>query len=630
MTLHGYAGRYLRVDLTTGHIKTVELDPVLARTYLGGNGFGTRLLWDEVGPEVDPLSPGNLLVLATGPLSGTTWPGSGRLEVIAKSPLSGAYGDSNSGGFFGPELKYAGFDMVVFQGRSPRPVYLYIEDGHAELRDASTLWGKGTYETEALIRQELGDPDIKTCTIGPAGENLVRFACINVSYMRSAGRAGMGAVMGSKLLKAVAVRGFGGVTLADPGRFWELTMAAHQRIRQNFLYPMVRQYGSAGLTALVNMTGRFPTKNFQLGAFDEHPKIGGEALEKYVVKHLACFACPVACDKAVRLDEGEFRGTLTSSLEYEAVGSLGGGIGNSHLESIVRGNRLCDDLGMDIISAGRTISFLMELGQRGIIPPDFADGLDLSWGNYHTMLALLEKTALRQGVGNLLAEGVRRMALEIGPESEPYAMHVKGQEIACQDGRGQQSMGLAHVTSTRGADHLKAYPTIDETGFPSPAVARYGEQYMPELIDPHAVRHKPMIVKDGEDFSAVVDASGHCKIGGTFVIAEIDWEDEAGALQAATGWNITADELKAAGERIYNLQRCYNVLHGLGRAQDTLPRRMLTEPNPSGTGRGRVVELETMLDEYYVLRGWDLKTGVPTRARLLQLGLEDAAERLKL
>jgi aldehyde:ferredoxin oxidoreductase len=435
--------------------------------------------------------------------------------------------------------------------------------------------------------------------------------------------------MGSKRLKAVAVRGFGGVEVADPARLWELSLEAHRRIRNNYLYPMVRQYGSPGLTPLVNLTGRFPTKNFQLGAFDQHALIGAEALEAHVKKHLACFGCAVGCDKLIHLRAGEFAGTVTSSLEYEAVGSLGGGVLNANLDAIIAGNRLCDDLGLDVISAGRVIAFLMELHQRGIITAAEAGGHDLEWGNYRTVLALLTQIAHRQGLGDLMAEGVKHMAQELGRGSEAYAMHVKGQEIACQDGRGQQSMGLAHVTSTRGADHLKAYPTIDETGFPSAAVARYGEEYLPELIDPHATKHKPMVVKDGEDFGAVVDSAGHCKIGGTFVIAEIYWEEEAQALTAATGHTYTAAELKAAGERIYNLQRCYNVRHGLRRADDTLPRRMLLEPNPSGTGRGRVVELDAMLDEYYRLRGWDPETGVPTAARLRQLGLEDVAGELK-
>ncbi len=627
----GYTGKWLYVNLTTGQIEPREYDAALAEGYLGGNGFGTRLLWQEVGPEVDPLSPENLLVFATGPLCGTLVPNAGRMEVIAKSPLTGIYGDANAGGFFGPELKFAGWDAVVVAGQSPHPVYLAIADDRVELRDARDLWGLTTSRTEAAIRRAWGDPQVKTATIGPAGEHLVRFAAIQITPQRSAARCGLGAVMGSKRLKAVAVRGRGPVRVADPVRFHGLATGFHHRIRDNPFFPAVSAHGTPGIVALMDPLGRFPTKNFQMGSFPEVDKISAEALAaRAFVRHLSCFGCPVGCDKLYRLPDGPHAGLALRSVEYETLNSMGACLWNADLDSILAANRLCDELGMDTISAGRAISLAMELWEQEIINLDDTGGLALRWGDMTLVLQLLEMIAVRRGFGDLLAEGVRRAAQVIGGSADQYAMHVKGMGIPAQNGRAQKSMGLAHATSSRGADHLKGFPTIDETGYPEEARRRYGEQYLPEMADPLATKHKPMLVKDGEDFGAVVDSVGVCKSGGTFVFAELYWPDLAAALEAATGIEMPVERLKRIGERIYNLQRCYNVWHGIGRADDCLPRRFADEPSPSGNAMGQVIDLEPMLDEYYRLRGWDQTTGWPTAKKLRQLGLEDAAERLNL
>ena len=627
----GYTGKWLYVNLTTGQIEPREYDAALAEGYLGGNGFGTRLLWQEVGPEVDPLSPENLLVFATGPLCGTLVPNAGRMEVIAKSPLTGIYGDANAGGFFGPELKFAGWDAVVVAGQAPHPVYLTIADDRVELRDARDLWGLTTSRTEAAIRRAWADPQVKTATIGPAGEHLVRFAAIQITPQRSAARCGLGAVMGSKRLKAVAVRGRGPVRVADQVRFHGLATSFHHRIRDNPFFPAVSAHGTPGIVALMDPLGRFPTKNFQMGSFPEVDKINAEALEaRAFVRHLSCFGCPVGCDKLYRLPDGPHAGLTLRSVEYETLNSMGACLWNADLDSVLAANRLCDELGMDTISAGRAISLAMELWEQEIINLDDTGGLALRWGDMTLVLQLLEMIAVRRGFGDLLAEGVRRAAQVIGGSAEQYAMHVKGMGIPAQDGRAQKSMGLAHATSSRGADHLKSFPIIDETGYPEEARRRYGEQYLPEMADPLATKHKPMLVKDGEDFGAVVDSVGICKSGGTFVFAELYWPDLAAALEAATGIEMPVERLKRIGERIYNLQRCYNVWHGIGRADDCLPRRFADEPSPSGNAMGQVIDLEPMLDEYYRLRGWDQTTGWPTAEKLRQLGLEDAAERLNL
>lgn len=627
----GYVGKWLFVDLTEGRIEPREYEPSLAEQYLGGNGFGTRLLWEQVGPEVDPLAPESLLIFATGPLCGTLMPNASRVEVIAKSPLTDLYGDANAGGFFGPELKFAGWDAVVITGQAPRPLYLAITDERVELRDADDLWGLTTSRTETAIRQAWGDPRVKTAIIGPAGENLVRFAGIQITPQRSAARCGLGTVMGGKRLKAIAVRGRGPIHVADRARFHELATSFHRRIRGNVIFPAVSAHGTPGIVSLMDALGRFPTRNFQLGSFPQVDDISAEALEaRAFVRHLSCFGCPVGCDKLYRLLDGCHTGTALHSLEYETLNALGACIWNNDLDAILAANRLCDDMGMDTISAGRVVSFAMELWEQGILSLDDTGGLALHWGDMDLVLRLLEMIAHREGFGELLAEGTRRAAQSIGRDAEQYAMHVKGLEIPAQDGRAQKSMGLAHVTSSRGADHLKAFPTIDETGYPEEGRRRYGEQYLPEIVEPLATKHKPMLVKDGEDFGAVVDSVGVCKSGGTFVMAELYWSDIAAALEAAAGMEMPAERLKRIGERIYNLQRCYNVWHGITRADDRLPRRFSHEPSPSGNARGQVIDPEPMLDEYYRLRGWDPATGWPTAEKLRQLGLEEATRRLNL
>lgn len=622
----GYAGKWLYVDLTSGQIEPREYDPALAEGYLGGNGFGTRLLWEGVGPEVDPLAPESFLIFATGPLCGTLVPNSGRMEVIAKSPLTGIYGDANAGGLFGPELKFAGWDAVIVTGQAPQPVYLAIADDEVELRDANDLWGLTTSEAEAAIRRAWGDPRVKTATIGPAGENRVRFAGIQITPQRSAARCGLGTVMGSKRLKAIAVRGHGPIHVADPSRFHELAADFHHRIRANPVYEPVSAHGTPGIVTLMDALGRFPTRNFQMGSFPQVDKISAEALEaRAFVRHLACFGCPVACDKLYCLPDGPHAGMALRSVEYETLNAMGANIWNADLDAILAANRLCDDLGLDTISAGRAISFAMELWEQEILNLDDTGGLALRWGDVDLVLRLLEMIARREGFGDLLAEGTRRAAQIIGRGAEEYVMHVKGLEIAAQDGRAQKSMGLAHATSSRGADHLKAFPTIDETGYPEEARRRYGEEYLPEMAQPLATKYKPLLVKDGEDFGAVVDSVGVCKSGGTFVLAEIYWPDIAAALEAATGMEMPVERLKRIGERIYNLQRCYNARHGITRADDRLPRRFAEDPSPSGNARGQVIDLEPMLEEYYGLRGWDPETGWPTGEKLRELGLEEAS-----
>lgn len=625
----GYAGSIVHVDLSTERIEWQEVSTDLARMWLGGNGFGVHILWQEVSPEVDPLSPENVLVLATGPLEGTGWPCSGRMEAIAKSPLTGIYGDSNCGGYFGPELKFAGVDAIVIRGAAERPVSLWIHDGRCEIEEASSLWGLDTFETEEALRSAKSDKRVMVASIGPAGENLVRFASIQATPNRSFGRAGLGAVMGSKKLKAIAARGSRKVPLASPSAFAELARSMHQRIRDNEFYPGIARYGTSGLVPIVNEVGRFPTKNFQFGEYEDADKIDGAALrEKFWVRDDGCYACPIRCDKVYRVTEGEFAGATTSSLEYETLNSFGAAILNNNLASIIAANERCDRLGLDTISTGRVISFAVELQDRGLLPEAWSKGTKLCWSDYKLALELIEKIAFREGLGELLSLGVRQAAAKIGGEAPRYAMEVKGMEIPAQDGRAQQSMGLAHITSSRGADHLKAFPTIDETGYPNEVIRRYGNDVLPEMSNPHATKYKPFLVKDGEDLGAVVDSVGICKSGGTHVMAEIYWKEISEGVSLATGMTFTEEELIAVGERITNLMRAYNALHGITRADDRLPRRFIEEPFVAGGAKGEIAHAEEMLDEYYDLRGWDRATGWPTRSTLVRLGLSSVADKL--
>ncbi len=623
----GYKGKYLHVDLTRGKIKEVPTEEWRARLYLGGNGFGTKILWDEVPAGVDPFSPDNRLIFSTGPLTGTVWPGAGRLEVISKSPLTGIYGDANAGGHFAPELKFAGFDMVIFQGRSEKPVYLWIEDDHAELRDAAHLWGKTTWGTEENIRKDYGDKRIEVASIGQAGENKVRFSSI-VTRGRAAARCGLGAVMGSKNLKCVAARGSLDVGVAND-EFYGYARQVHQQVLNDEFTPGEMRYGTTALVTLMNEIGRFPTKNFQRGDFPKADEISAEVIEKHhLVRRVSCYGCPIGCGRAVRVNDGPYEGTYSEGLEYETINSLGARIWNANIASIIRGDFLCDSYGLDTISTGGVIAFAVECFENGIITKKDTNGLELGWGNYEVALQLIEKITRREGIGDLLAEGVKRAAQKLGKGADYYAIHVKGMETSAQDPRSQQSYILGHITSTRGADHLKAFPCIDETGYPGAAIKRYGENCLPEIVDGLSTKHKPMVVKDGEELGAIADSAIVCKFGVQFPPSYY-WPELAKGISLATGMSLNVAELKKIGERIYNLQRCFNVREGISREDDTQPKRILTE---SGTKRakghtGGPIQGQ-MLDEYYGLRQWDKKTGWPTRAKLEELNLKDVAQTL--
>jgi len=622
----GYAGKVLKVDLSKEKVLVEDLDKELVSKYLGGAGFCARVLYDLIEPGLDAFSPDNPLMFATGPLTGTMFPQASRYVVAAKSPLTGIWGEAHAAGHWAAELKFAGFDYILITGRSEKPVYLWVCDGKAEIKDASSLWGKTTYDTEEEIREEYGDPHVKVACIGPAGENLVRYAGI-LNEGRIAARSGMGAVMGSKKLKAIAVRGHGAIDIAEKEKYLDFIRNMYDKMLSNPFTESRVKYGTTSLIELMNEIGRLPTYNLRQGVFEEYKKIGGERLRQtYFVKPKADFACLQRCGRIVRVPKGPYA-CFGKGPEFECLAALGSRCGNSDLASIVYMHHLCNLYGMDTVSTGATISWAMECYDEGLITKEDTGGLDLSWGNHEVMVKLIEMIAFRKGFGDLLAEGSWRAAKRIGRGTEKYLMTIKKQEIAGQEPRGQKSMGLANATAARGADHLYGFPVLDEIGFEEDIKKRIGAQYLPEVADRLNPKYKGIMVKKCEDFSVLVECVGVCKYG--TVVPPVYYYDEiAEALTLTTGIEFTPEQLMIIGERVVNLNRAFNAREGITRKDDSLPDRLTKVPGPKGASKGQVVELDQMLDEYYTERGWDLETGLPTEKKLVELGLEDIAEDL--
>ncbi len=600
--MKGWAGKILRVDLSKGESRSEDLDLKLAQKFIGGRGLGSKILFDEVDPKIDPFSPNNKLIMATGPLTGTSAPCAGRYMAITKAPLTGTIACSNSGGHFGAELKFAGFDLLILEGKAKEPVYLYIEDGKVEIREAKVLWGKTTHEATDQILSET-DMDAKVACIGPAGEKLVRFACIVNDKHRAAGRSGVGAVMGSKNLKAVAVKGSGSVTVADKEAFKKAVLEGFQKIKANPVTSTgLPAYGTAILVNIINASGIFPTRNFQQSVFEGAEKISGEMIaDQILLRNRACFACPIGCGRVVRVTHPKYE-CFTEGPEYESDWAMGACCGVDHLNAIAKGNYLCDTLGLDPISAGVTIACAMELFEKGIITTQEV-GRSLYFGDADAMVEMVRAIGYREGFGDALAEGSYRLAEKFGhPE---FSITVKKQEFPAYDGRGAQGMGLQYATSNRGACHVRGYMTAPEI---------LGS---PVKLDPFETKEKASWDKIFQDLTAALDSSGIC----LFTTFAIGGPEIAEYLKAATGMEIDNDELMKIGERIWNLERLFNLKAGLTGKDDTLPQRLLKEPISSGPAKGKVVELDKMLPEYYDLRGWD-REGVPTPERLKELGLE--------
>lgn len=596
----GYVGKVLRVDLTRGVIKEEPINEQWAKEFIGARGYATKIMYEEVPATTDPLSSSNKLIFATGPLTGTSSPTGGRYDVVTLGPLTGRIAASNSGGFFGPELKFAGFDFVIIEGKAEHPVYLWINNGKAEIRDAKHLWGKDVFEATDTIVKELGDEHIKVACIGQAGENLVRFAAVMNDKYRAAGRSGVGAVMGSKNLKAIAVRGNNRVKIANPDMFKETLKNAIEVIKANAVTGQgLPTYGTMVLNNIINTHGLYPTNNFQFGQFSKVENVSGEKLkETYLIKNTPCYACPIGCGRVVKTPDGEYG----EGPEYETSWAFSADCGVDDLIAVIKASNLCNRYGLDSISTGTTIAAAMELYEKGYIKKEeLQGGPEIGFGNSEAITYYTEAIALRKGIGDKLAEGSLRFARAYGHEE--FSMSVKGQELPAYDPRGAQGHGLEYATSNRGGCHVRGYMI-------SPEILG-----IPEKLDPFDTKDKAYWVKLFQDLTAVIDAEGLC----LFTHFALGLPHYTDLLNAVTGFNFSQEELLKAGERIYNIERVYNYKTGLP-IEDTLPARLLKEPMPEGPAKGNTVKLDVMLPEYYEKRGWT-ESGIPTDAKLKELGL---------
>jgi aldehyde:ferredoxin oxidoreductase len=618
---NAYIGKILRVDLSKETISEEEVREDWAKKFIGGAGLATQYLYQEISKGADPLGAENLLIFMTGPLTGTASASASRYSVVAKSPLTGIWGHGNSGGSFGPALKQSGYDGIIFQGISPQPVYLSIVDGKPKLCDARRLWGKTVPETEDLI-QEDSNKKMTIASIGPAGENLVRYAAIMNNRHRAIGRCGLGAVMGAKRLKAIACSGKAQITLANPDGFREIAKKQFDFFNESMLKVGFESFGTNMVSDMVNIRGGYPTRNWQEGVFEQIEEVNGQALtDKIFVKGVSCFACPIACGRGTEIKEGPWEGNHGEGPEYETVNTFGAMCGVSDLNAITMANYLCNEYGLDTISAGSTIAFAMECYEKGILNKTITGGVELKFGDEKLIVDLVHRIARREGIGDLLAEGTRSVSEKLRQGSEHFAMHVKGLELPAYDPRAAKITGLGYVTANRGGDHITAYvqgPTFIDTPF---LVVEDSKIEDPFVANPKEVK----VVVDLENALTMFDCIGACKFMGILLPAE----DYVDLIAAATGWNLGVDDFRKSGERIYNLMRVFCVREGNTRESDILPRRLMEDPLPGGPSKGMVIEKETLemlKDAYYEIRGWDKETGKPTVEKLKELDLDDLIE----
>lgn len=617
----GYRGKILRINLTSQSYSEENITKELAKNYIGGTGFGIKYLFDEVSPGIDPLEPENKLIFALGPLCGTASPCAGRMSVVSKSPLTGAVGMGLSGGYFPAELKFAGYDGLIIEGKSEKPTYLWIKDGKVSFRPASKLWGTNTIDCQQIIKDELKDQNIRVTCIGPAGEHLSKMACI-INERRAVGRKGLGAVMGSKNLKAIAIRGESPVPIADD----EVAREARSRMLKHMkdspvLYSEFSKHGTPMVVDALWGIGIFPAKNYTAtGEWGPVEKIGaqGNALQRIGNEH--CYNCPVGCSQMKLVKKGPHAGAM-SDPEFESMYSFGGQTGNDNLDSIITADRLCDELGLDTMSAGVTIGFAMELYEKGILTSADTEGIELNFGNSEAMISLISQMSYREGLGAILADGVKVAAEKIGKGAEKYALHIKGMELSGYDVRGAKGHGLGLATSYTGADHNRSYAFQEIFGIP-----------VPKEVDRFSTEGKGWLTKWNQDVrTATCDCPPMCAFMLDMALPATALQNTADMVNGVAGLDLTAEDVERVGERVNNLARVYNALAGFTREDDTLPERLLTEPIKSGSSQGHYIsheDLNKMLDEYYAVRGWTSK-GVPTKEKLTELGLEKAAEELE-
>ena len=628
--MFGYAGTILRVDLTQQDLQQESLNDAIARDFMGGRCLGSKILFDELKPGADPFGPENKLVIATGPAVGIPFSGNSRYVIMAKSPLTGGWGESNASGFFGPELKFAGFDVIVISGIAPHPVYIWIHDQQAEIRDASYIWGKITGETQDYILKEVGDPKARVACIGPGGENKVRYASVMSDLHRAAGRTGMGAVMGSKNLKAVAARGKGFRNYADEKTLMALVQSTNKEVWHGAYADLLYKYGTDGDLDDNHASGRLPTKAFRQGTFEEgYANLTGETMaETILTARRGCYACSIRCIREVETKEPLSVDPAYGGPEYETTAAFGSLCLNNDLVTVAKAHELCNKYGIDTISTGVAIAFAMECYEKGLLTKKDAGGIELNWGSSKAILTLVENIAYRRGIGDLLAEGVKRAAKEIGRGAEDFALHIKGQELPMHEPRGKKGLGLSYAVSNRGACHLQA--EHDDT-FEDPKWLR-PEIGLDKNVDRLDVgRQKAKNVKILLCLWSLYDSLSVCKFT-CFPEGGISIQRLAEMVNAATGWQTTPNDLLKVGERALNLSRAFNVREGFSRKDDALPKRLM-EPLSDGPYKGQAItqaDLNGMIDNLYEFLGWNKDAGAPTRDKLAELGIGYVADVLKL
>jgi len=599
----GYMGKIIRVNLSTGELKYEDLRWSWVSEYVGGKGLGFRYLYEELKPKIDPLGPENKLIFMTGPLSGTLAPAAGKYVIITKSPHTGTILDSYFGGVFGAQLKFAGFDAIIVEGRAEKPVYIEVEDGNVEIKNADHLWGMGAYETINIIKKE--NRGYSVLAIGPAGERLVKIASVNADIIWNAGRGGAGAVMGSKRLKAIAVRGHAHVPVADEQRFRKAVEELTEKSVLSEANMWAKTDGTPVIVDMSNAVGILPTRYFKSGVFEGHDKINTDVVKAHLAEVRACYACPLACKRLVRV-----RGEVMKAPEYETLGTAGSNCGVEDFEAVVDFNYICGNLGIDTISTANTIAFIMQLYEDGILRKENLDGIEANFGSKEALLQLANKIGRNEGVGKIFSDGVKAAIQKLGVNPQKYAIDVKGSEIPAYDPRGTWGMALAYSTADRGACHLRAWAVSQDA---------FGK------LEPKTFKDKPALVKDLEDLNSIKWSLIVCDFW------LINYDEMATLLSPVWGREVKPQELKIIGERIWNLGRLFNVREGFSRKDDKLPPKFFIQPLTGGPTNGVKVseeEYEKALDEYYTLRGWE-NNGIPKSETIRRLNLSSLHKTLK-
>lgn len=613
--MNGYMGKLLRIDLTNQTSKTEPIPEEVLKNFLGGVGIAFKYLYDELKPNTPPLDKENKLIFAVGPLNATGTPSSNRMSVVSKSPLTGTIAASFSGGHFPDQIKRAGYDMIIVEGKAPKLTYVVIKDDDVRFRDAEKFRGIETTDTQLFIKEELKDQNYRIACIGPAGENLLPIACI-INERRAAGRKGMGAVMASKNLKAIAVLGSQKPTIANPSKFQEARKALLEEMKNSpMLYPVFSKTGTPCVVDTTVTLGIFPAKNWTAtGEINWIPTLGIDAQAKAITDRVFCDDCPVGCSQVKKVTSGPYAGFVSEGPEYETIYSLGSNLGIDYLPAIIAADRLCDEYGLDTISAGVAIGFAMELYEKGILTNKDTGGLEMKFGNHKAMIEMLRMMAFKEGLGAILAEGTKKAAEKIGKGSEKYAIEIKGLELPAYDVRGAKAHGMNFATAYNGADHCRGFAFQEIFGIP-----------IPEPVDRFTPQGKGKIAMWNQDTRcATTDCPTLCGFLMDMAMPGTACKNISQLVSAATGLTFTAEDVQKVGERVNNVARLFNIREGFTRKDDTFPWKLMHEPIKAGASKGQIIsqaDLDQMLDEYYAARGWDNK-GVPKAAKLKELGLK--------